>query len=135
MNFAELLSSAGSESNGSEGLPEAQIERLREVFARMEACNPFIPGDLVTIRKDAPINGVGKPHLVIEIDHGAQLHNGNVGTWVYAARHDVIVLAVNGGDITPLACPHWMLERYTPDMQVPVRGPEIYVQRFEAGHD
>lgn len=115
MRLAEIF--VGSMEDGDQGerfagLPEAQIARLREVFTRIERGCPFTPGELVTIRKDAPINGVGKPHLIIEIDSDAGLHNGNVGTWVYATRHDVIILAVNGDDITPLAVPHWMLERY-----------------------
>lgn len=115
MGLAEFLASMEPEDreDKSEGLPEAQIERLREVSARIAAGNPFKPGDLVTVRKDAPVKGAGKPHLVIEIDHEAKLCQGEVGNWTGATRHDVIVLSVTGGDIAPHTVPHWMLERYT----------------------
>ena len=114
MGLAEFLASMEDDDRNevSEGLPEAQIARLREVSNLILKGNMFKPGDLVTVRKDAPIKGAGKPHLVVEIDTEANLHDGEIGNWTRAARFDVILLCVSGNDIVPLVAPHWMLERY-----------------------
>ena len=114
MGLAEFLASMEDDDRNevSEGLPEAQIARLRETSERILFGNTFKPGDLVTVRKDAPIKGAGKPHLVIEIDNDANLRGGELGNWTYATRHNVVVLSVNGGDIVPHTAPHWMLEHY-----------------------
>lgn len=114
MGLAEFLASMEDdhERTESDGLPEAQIERLREASVLITDGNTFKPGDLVTIRKDAPMKGAGKPYLVIQIDTDADLHAGDLGNWTYATRFNVIAIFVSNGDIVPMAAPHWMLEPY-----------------------
>lgn len=97
----------------SRPLPEAVLARLREAYERYaEACE-FKPGDVVTIRKDAPLRGHGQPHIVVEIDQNAPLGSGNPGDWPSAARTQVIILGLHGGHIAPHRAAHWMLERYS----------------------
>lgn len=109
--FAEMESDEADAK--SEGLPEAQIERIMEAAARIAAGNIFRIGDLVTIRKDAPIRGAGKPHLVINIDLDAPLYQGEMGGWSHAVRHDVTVLSIHGDHVVPHLVPFWMLEAYS----------------------
>lgn len=113
--LTEFLAGIGDDEDydgRGEGLPEAQIERLKEVARRIAAGNTFKVGDLVTARKDAPVKGAGKPHLIIEIDNDAPLYQGMVGNWPFAVRHDVIMISVAGEDIVPHVAPFWMLEAY-----------------------
>jgi len=114
MGLAEFLASMEDDDRNEvfEGLPEAQIARLRETSERILFGNTFKPGDLVTVRKDAPIKGAGKPYLVIQIDTDADLHAGDLGNWTYATRFNVITIFISNGDIVPIAAPHWMLEPY-----------------------
>ncbi|MGN6539145.1 MAG: hypothetical protein ACTHKQ_25890 [Mesorhizobium sp.] len=112
--LAQFLAEIGDDDDSrGEGLPEAQIERLKEVAARIAAGNKFKVGDIVTVRKDAPVKGAGKPHLIIEIDKDAPRYQGTVGNWPFAVRHDVILISVVGDSIAPHAVPFWALEAFS----------------------
>lgn len=114
--LARMLAELGDNDDDhirNEGLPEAQIERLKEMAARIAAGNQFKTGDVVTMRKDAPLKGAGKPHVVIELCPDAPLHGGKEGNWTNGARFDVIVISVQGDNIVPHAVPFWALEAYS----------------------
>lgn len=46
---------------------DVQALRLREYAARYRAPNPFVPGDLVTVRKEAPYRGAGDVFVVVDV--------------------------------------------------------------------
>ena len=44
-------------------LHEAVIVKLQEALPRFQEENPWRPGDVVTVRKDAPLKGAGHPRI------------------------------------------------------------------------
>lgn len=93
-------------------LPEAAIARLSEVLDRINAPVPFRPGDVVTIREDAPVRGAGKPHIVVEVVSDAPLFLGTPGDWPEAARRNVVVISLRGDSIATHMVAHWMLQPF-----------------------
>ena len=59
--------SAQPERADRRGIPEAQVERLREVQQRYAQVNDFVPGDLVTPRPDAGMINPGDVLIVLEV--------------------------------------------------------------------
>lgn len=51
----------------SKALPEAQIMELTQFLSDYGRPNAFRVGDLVTPRKNAPIRGIGEPHMVTDV--------------------------------------------------------------------
>lgn len=74
-------------------LPEAAIERLKAYADRYQGENPFRVGDLVTVRSDAPLDGKGIPHIVVEVgelpDNPAIYSEKYLGTPFYGARYNI----------------------------------------------
>lgn len=117
MNLAQLLADMDDKPRSSKPaiLPEAAIERLKETALRIAAGNPFKVGDIVTIRADAPMQGAGKPRLVIGINpEGFPCGEKESGQWGTAITYDVSFIWTDGEHILPHVAPHWMLEPYNP---------------------
>ena len=93
---------------------EVVIMRLRERVAEMLAPNPWKPGDLVTIKRDVPIKGAAKPHVVVrsgDVELGRAF--GESGNWTNGCLNNVQVACMQGDHIAPHIVPHWALEPYT----------------------
>jgi hypothetical protein len=61
-------------------LPEAAIERMKEVAARIKVGNPFKEGDIVTARSDGGLKSPRAPMLVIETCEGT-FPKGDTRKW------------------------------------------------------
>jgi len=112
----EMLRSIADEAKANEPRlsDEVVIMRLRERAAEMAAPNTWKPGDLVTIKRDAPIKGAGNPHVVVrsgDVELGsASLSDDN---WTNGCVANVQVVCMIGDHISPHILPHWALEPYT----------------------
>jgi hypothetical protein len=94
-------------------LPEAAIERMKEVAARIKVGNPFKEGDIVTARSDGGLKSPRAPMLVIETCEGTFPKGDHEnGDWPSATDFDVKLLRFSNGSIIPSIAPHWMLELY-----------------------
>jgi hypothetical protein len=94
-------------------LPEAAIERMKEVATRIKVGNPFKEGDIVTARSDGGLKSPRAPMLVIETCEGTFPKGDHEnGDWPSATDFDVKLLRFSNGSIIPSIAPHWMLELY-----------------------
>ena len=62
-----LQAIADSQKPPKRPLAEAQVYRLRELYARYTRICPFNAGDLVSPRDDSPYALVDQPHIVLEV--------------------------------------------------------------------
>jgi hypothetical protein len=94
-------------------LHEAAIARLREAADRYNAINPYEIGDIITPRADAPMKGVGQPHLVVKVSRVGDFmadRQKKAGTWEASTRFDTICLCIMRGVIAPFAVSSWLME-------------------------
>jgi hypothetical protein len=92
MDLAEFLRDMDSNSAVAPKpriLPEAEIERLRDLAARYAAPNPFKVGDLVTPRRGGVIKdrSCGHPCVVVETFDPIFSDHAEVGSAEYLMRH------------------------------------------------
>jgi hypothetical protein len=105
MDISRLLRVAEDADDRPRLDPEVAVFRLREAAARFAAPVPFKVGDLVTVRRDAPLTGSGEPQIVIEVRPDADLDwAGEHGSWSFGSRNQVRALRFISGDI----CPCWV---------------------------
>jgi hypothetical protein len=89
----------------------ADVAALRAAADRFNGPNPFKPGDLVTPRADSPLKGVGRPHIVLEIDpapvsNRVPAFHGDANQSDFGARRDIRVASVCDCDHGEIAT-HW----------------------------
>lgn len=98
-------------------LPEAEIERLRDLAARYAAPNPFKVGDLVTPRKGGVIKdrSCGHPCVVIETFDPIFSAHVEVCTSEYMMRHTMRVAQyfAHTDCCSPMVADHSSFEFYT----------------------
>lgn len=101
------------ENGGNDILPEAAIARLLEALPRFQTENPWKPGDVVTVREDAPIKGAGRPRIVVRVGENLSRAVPEHGEWSDGVAFNVETIGIpDGENIVPHLVPHWALERY-----------------------
>jgi hypothetical protein len=107
MNLMEALKASAAEArrekdaeNKPKMLPAAQKMRILEAaerFAEMAKGPRFKVGDWVTPVKDAPVYGVGDPHMVVEVRScGPDFEHDDPGSWRFGAHWDTRMLGFDG---------------------------------------
>jgi len=109
-----LASIDADEAEAALPLPEAQIATLKEWGGVFADYRPWSVGDLITPRKGSGYDGVGLPHLVVELLGYPVTCTDKPGSPQFGAQFDTrIVRMVRNGDISQYLVEGWQFERYS----------------------